>query len=69
LPLLYLAKKADTSVDNCLMIGDSKNDILSAFNSKMDSVGLSYGYNYNEDITEYNPTLVLNEFINLKKIL
>jgi phosphoglycolate phosphatase len=35
----------------------------------MESVGLSYGYNYDEDISKYNPTIVLNEFSNLKKIL
>ena len=68
-PLLHLAKEANIPIDNCLMIGDSKNDILSASNAKMESVGLSYGYNYDEDITKYNPTVVLNEFTNLKKIL
>ncbi|MDB4533678.1 phosphoglycolate phosphatase [Vicingaceae bacterium] len=68
-PLLHLAKEANIPVDNCIMIGDSKNDILSASNAKMESVGLSYGYNYDEDISKYNPTIVLNEFTNLKKIL
>lgn len=68
-PLLHLAKESNIAVDNCLMIGDSKNDILSATNAKMESVGLSYGYNYDEDITKYNPTVVLNEFTNLKTIL
>jgi phosphoglycolate phosphatase len=69
LPLLHLAKEANVPIDNCLMIGDSKNDIISASNAEMESVGLSYGYNYDEDITKYNPTIVLNEFTNLKKIL
>ena len=65
-PLVHLAKDSNIAIDNCLMIGDSKNDILSATNAKMESVGLSYGYNYDEDITKYNPTVVLNEFTNLK---
>ena len=69
LPLIHLAKEANIDIENCLMIGDSKNDILSAYNAKMESVGLSYGYNYDEDITKYNPTVVLNEFIKLKTIL
>lgn len=68
-PLVHLAKDSNIAIDNCLMIGDSKNDILSATNAKMESVGLSYGYNYDEDITKYNPTVVLNEFTNLKTIL
>ena len=68
-PLLHLAKEANVRVEDCLMIGDSKNDILSASNAKMESIGLSYGYNYNEDINQFNPTAVLNEFINLKTLL
>ena len=68
-PLLHLAKEATIPIDGCLMIGDSKNDILSASSAKMESVGLSYGYNYDEHITKYNPTIVLNDFTDLKKIL
>ena len=68
-PLLHLAKEANIPIEQCLMIGDSKNDIISATNAKMESVGLSYGYNYEEDISHYNPTVVLEEFKNLKKML
>jgi len=68
-PLLHLAKEANVTVEDCLMIGDSKNDILSASNAKMESIGLSYGYNYDEDINQFNPTVVLNEFITLKTLL
>lgn len=68
-PLLHLSKEANVSIENCLMIGDSKNDILAASNAKMESVGLSYGYNYNEDISQFNPTVVLNDFIKLKTLL
>ena len=69
LPLFHLAKKANIPIEECLMIGDSKNDILAASNAKMKSIGISYGYNYDEDISKYNPTCVINEFSNLKKIL
>jgi phosphoglycolate phosphatase len=68
-PLLHLAKEANVAIEDCLMIGDSKNDILSASNAKMENIGLSYGYNYNEDINQFNPTVVLNEFITLKTLL
>ena len=50
------------------MVGDSKNDILAAQNAKMDSIGLTYGYNYNEHIADYNPTLVVNDFAQLQNI-
>jgi len=68
-PLLYLAHKMNTSKDKCIMIGDSKNDILAAQNAGMESIGLTYGYNYNENIEDYNPTIVLESFSNLQKVL
>lgn len=68
-PLNHLADQANIPIENCLMIGDSKNDILAANNAKMESVGITYGYNYNEDITKYNPTVVLNDFTHLKELL
>lgn len=69
MPLIHLAKESELPIDKCLMIGDSKNDIMAASNAKMESVGVSYGYNYNEDITKYNPTVVLNDFTHLKELL
>ena len=68
-PLLHLAKEANVAVEECLMIGDSKNDMISSRNAKMESVGLTYGYNYDEDISQYDPTVVLEEFKNLKSLL
>ncbi len=68
-PLLYLAEKANVSVDNCIMVGDSKNDILAAQNAGMQSIGVSYGYNYNEHIADYNPTIVANNFSDIQKYL
>lgn len=67
-PLIHLANQANVNIEECVMIGDSKNDILSAQNAKMENVGLSYGYNYNENISQFNPTIVLDQFIDLKKL-
>ena len=69
MPLLHLARELKASPEECLMIGDSKNDIVAAKNASMDSIGLSYGYNYNENIKDYNPELVLDNFKHLLKIL
>ena len=44
------------------MIGDSKNDILAANAAEMDVVAVSYGYNYGEDISVYNPNVVVDDF-------
>ena len=48
-PLLEACKKADVSVDAAIMIGDSKNDIEAAKACGMQSIAVSYGYNYGED--------------------
>ncbi len=68
LPLLHLAKEMNTSINKCIMVGDSKNDILAAKNAKMESIGVSYGYNYNENIADYNPTFVANAFSELQHL-
>ena len=47
------------------MIGDSKNDILAAKAANMQSIALTYGYNYGEDIANYQPEKVIDNFDDL----
>lgn len=61
-PLLLALKQLDVMAAQCLMIGDSKNDILAAKAANIDSVGLTYGYNYGEDIAKYNPQWCFDTF-------
>lgn len=67
-PLLHLAHLVNADVAKCIMIGDSRNDILAAENSGMESIGVSYGYNYNESIADYNPTKVVDNFADLQEL-
>lgn len=67
-PLLYLCRKMNTAVEKTIMVGDSKNDILAAQNAEMDSIGLSYGYNYDENIADYKPSIVVDNFAELQKL-
>lgn len=67
-PLLHIADRINTTVEKCIMVGDSKNDILAARNSGMESIGVSYGYNYNENIADYNPTKVVDSFADLQEL-
>lgn len=62
LPLLHLSEQLGVALQDCLMVGDSKNDIIAAQNANMHSVGLTYGYNYDEDIAVYHPDFVADEF-------
>ena len=68
MPLIHLANKNNVSIERCLMIGDSKNDILAAKSANMECIGLNYGYNYNENIEDYGPTLVLDNFSELMEL-
>ena len=69
LPLKYICKKFDVKIESAVMVGDSKNDILAANACNMDSIGVTYGYNYGEHITLYKPTIVIDNFKDILKYL
>ncbi len=68
-PLLHVCDRLEVPVDQCVMVGDSKNDILAANACAMQSVGVTYGYNYGEDIGVYEPSIIINDFSELLKSL
>ena len=68
-PLLHVCETLGITIDASVMIGDSKNDILAANACGMDSVGVTYGYNYGEDIGVHKPTVIIDDFKDLLKHL
>lgn len=68
-PLLHVCEALNVTPDQAVMIGDSKNDILAGQNANMDTLGLSYGYNYGQDIRELNPTEAFDDFAALVEYL
>ncbi|WP_373070134.1 phosphoglycolate phosphatase [Sulfurimonas sp.] len=68
-PLLHVCETLNIDINDSVMVGDSKNDILSANACSMQSIGVSYGYNYGEDINIYNPTVVLNDFKDILRVI
>ena len=66
LPLLRACEKLDLNVDQCVMVGDSRNDLLAAKAAGMQSIGVTYGYNYGEDIHIYEPDLIVDDFANIR---
>lgn len=64
-PLLHVCTQLGIKPDKAVMIGDSKNDILAGQNADMDTLGLSYGYNYGQDIRDLNPTRAFDNFADL----
>ena len=61
-PLLHVCEALNVTPAQAVMIGDSRNDILAGQNANMDTLGLSYGYNYGQDIRELNPTAAFDDF-------
>ena len=68
-PLLHVCERLEIEVENAVMIGDSKNDILAANACGMDSVGVTYGYNYGEEIGVHKPSVILDDFSELLEYL
>jgi len=68
-PLLHICEKLGVSVKESLMVGDSKNDILAAHAAGMESVGVSYGYNYGESIAVSKPSFVIEKMSALVELL
>ncbi|WP_299798582.1 phosphoglycolate phosphatase [uncultured Shewanella sp.] len=62
LPLTHLLNHWQLERDELLMVGDSKNDILAAKAAGISSIGLTYGYNYGEDISLSSPDAVCEQF-------
>jgi len=69
LPLQHLCRELDIDIDECVMVGDSKNDILAANACGMQSIGVTYGYNYGEDISVYKPDVIVDDFAEIMKFL
>jgi len=62
LPLLHVCETLKVSVEECVMVGDSLNDILAGNACDMQTIGVTYGYNYGESIEVYNPSVVFDDF-------
>ncbi|MEA3418771.1 MAG: HAD-IA family hydrolase, partial [Campylobacterota bacterium] len=69
MPILHVCEKLGVTVEQCVMVGDSKNDILAANAVNMQSIGVSYGYNYGEDIGVYSPDIIFDDFGDILKTL
>lgn len=63
--LLHVCKTLNVAPTQALMIGDSINDILAGQNAGIDTIGLSYGYNYGNDIRDSEPNQVFDTFAEL----
>ncbi len=68
-PLLYICENLGIRVEDSVIVGDSKNDILAAHSAKMQSIAVTYGYNYGEDIRVHNPDYEVDNFAEILPLL
>lgn len=61
-PLYYLCGKFGLYPKQILFVGDSKNDIIAAHAAGCAVAGLTYGYNYNQPISDSKPDWVIDQF-------
>ncbi|WP_350432397.1 phosphoglycolate phosphatase [Shewanella sp. H8] len=69
MPLQHLLKQWKLEASHLLMVGDSKNDIFAAKGANVMSIGLTYGYNYGEDIGLSHPDAVCEHFADIGQYL
>ena len=59
--LLWVMQQAGVAAEQCLFVGDSRNDVQAAHAAKVACVAVTYGYNYGEPISADNPALIVDD--------
>jgi len=68
-PLLHAAASFGIEPAKALMLGDSISDVTAARAAGFQIICMSYGYNHGEDIRNYQPDLVIDSMVELKRVL
>jgi phosphoglycolate phosphatase len=69
LPLTHTAEHFHQPVENCLLVGDSRNDTEAARAAGMPIACVTYGYNGDESVHCLEPDAVLDNMSELLDIL
>ncbi len=65
LPLLHACTQLNVAGADCIMVGDSRNDIDAARAAGMRSIAVSYGYNHGEPLSACQPDRIIDRFADL----
>ena len=66
---LYAMKKLNINRESTIMIGDTINDILMAVNSKINSIGVAWGYNDVKTLESAGATIIVSDAKELEQYL
>lgn len=59
--LLWVMQQAGVTAEQCLFVGDSRNDVQAAHAANVACVAVTYGYNYGQPISADKPALVVDD--------
>lgn len=59
--LLWVMQQAGVAPEQCVFVGDSRNDVQAARAAQVACVAVTYGYNYGEPISADNPALIVDD--------
>ena len=59
--LLWVMQQAQVTAQQCLFVGDSRNDVLAAHAAGVAGIAVTYCYNYGQPICAENPALVVDD--------
>lgn len=62
-------KYSDYELNDFIMIGDRKHDIIGANSTGIDSIGVTYGYGSFNELKQYSPTYLVESVEQIKDIL
>ena len=65
MPLHYAADHFSLASEQCLMVGDSSNDVVAARAAGFAVACVPYGYNHGADIRDSKPDLVVDNLCEL----
>lgn len=65
----YIMSNVGVDQDDTVIIGDSKSDIMTGHNAGIDTIAVTYGYDKKENLINAKPTLIIDDFSELKDII
>ncbi|AXV66399.1 HAD family hydrolase [Pseudoalteromonas lipolytica] len=68
-PLQFACRQLNVSPEKAIMIGDSKSDVLAAKAANVDVIALGYGYNQGENLADFNPEYLCDNFLDIIPVL
>jgi len=67
--LLAGTRQLGVTVDQCLMVGDSKTDVTAANNANMNIICVDYGYNQGENLNSLKIHSLISDFREIQPLL